>query len=180
LTKIDKQRSIDISTKLLEIDKGAFPFIRDKTKREEKSIQRTPRIMDENFLERINWVNLRTQAQFDMPCCLCGCTQDIQMHHIKHVRKTKYSLIPKAHTLQRLMSLRNRKQVPVCKACHNKIHNGEYDKNCLKGYFNSPVKLYDNRIMNTENYIMPRLEPVFAAPLEEHLQGTGWKITSQS
>jgi len=79
--KISIQRSIDISKNLLEIDKGAFPHIPIK------ETNRTPRIMDENFLEKINWVNIRTQAQFDMPCSLCGSTQNIEMHHIKHVRK---------------------------------------------------------------------------------------------
>jgi len=73
------------------------------------------------------------------------------------------------------MLLRNRRQIPVCRNCHNNIHNGTYNKGSLKGFFTSPTKLYDNRLVNTENYIMPRVEPVFSAPLEEHLLTTGWK-----
>lgn len=50
------------------------------------------------------------------------------MHHIKHIRKSNLKL--KGFALQ--MSKINRKQIPVCRSCHNKIHNGEYDGINLK------------------------------------------------
>ena len=37
---------------------------------------------------------------------------------------------PKGFT--RVMAALNRKQVPVCKACHERIHRGEYDSLSLK------------------------------------------------
>jgi len=37
---------------------------------------------------------------------------------------------PKGFT--RVMAALNRKQVPVCKACHERIHRGEYDSLNLK------------------------------------------------
>lgn len=45
------------------------------------------------------------------------------MHHVKHVRKADYTY----QGFHRLMHLLNRKQIPVCKKCHLKIHKGEYD-----------------------------------------------------
>lgn len=58
-----KYSNIAISQKLFLIGKTIFndnPFIK-----------RTPRVMDINFLERIHWVNVRTQASFDMPYAIC-------------------------------------------------------------------------------------------------------------
>jgi hypothetical protein len=71
--------------------------------------------MDTDFLEQINWANLRTQTQLDLPCAICGCLGKTEMHHIKHVRKRKYSLIPltASFVLEKLMHIRNRRQIPL-------------------------------------------------------------------
>jgi len=45
------------------------------------------------------------------------------MHHIHHLRKQG----EKATGFLSLMSTLNRKQIPVCKPCHKKIHNGLYN-----------------------------------------------------
>ncbi|WP_305927765.1 HNH endonuclease [Bacillus mycoides] len=45
---------------------------------------------------------------------------DIEMHHIRRSKKTKNSF-------NDVLSKMNRKQIPVCKECHKKIHRGEYD-----------------------------------------------------
>jgi len=50
------------------------------------------------------------------------------MHHVKHLRKEG----TKPTGFQIIMSQLNRKQVPVCKACHNNIHAGKYDGVSLK------------------------------------------------
>lgn len=42
---------------------------------------RTPRITDVNYLDRIHWVNARTQANFGAPCALCGESNNVEMHH---------------------------------------------------------------------------------------------------
>ena len=51
------------------------------------------RITNDNFIDKLNWTNIRTQSSFDLPCSICGSEENIQMHHIKHIRKNKYSLI---------------------------------------------------------------------------------------
>jgi predicted HNH restriction endonuclease len=44
------------------------------------------------------------------------------MHHIKALKTAK------AVGFINVMKAMNRKQIPVCKSCHVKIHNGSYDK----------------------------------------------------
>lgn len=141
LTNRDVDR--EISENLRKISKGIFYY----PNREEQ--QRTPRIMDMDFLKRIQWVNFRTQASFDMPCCICGSLSGSHMHHVKHSRKNKYSLIPKEMTLKlkRMISLINRKQVPLCKKCHTEAHGKPF---FTIPDFRMPILLYDNRIIDSE------------------------------
>lgn len=72
------------------------------------------------------------------------------------------------------MALRNRKQIPICRECHNTIHKGEYNGKGLKT-FNVPFPLYDNRIICSESLINKRVVSVHAPPLEVHLATTNWK-----
>jgi len=50
------------------------------------------------------------------------------MHHVKHIRKFN----TKSKGFHELMSKLNRKQIPVCIDCQNKIHKGTYDELSLK------------------------------------------------
>ena len=93
-----------------------------------KPLGRIPKVTDDNFLDTIKWVSWRTEASLSMPCCLCGTFNNVEMHHLNHVRKNKYSSIPTEHTWEQIMHLRNRKQIPVCTACHRTvIHKGTYN-----------------------------------------------------
>lgn len=80
-----------------------------------------PTITGDNYLDKISWANLRTQASFDLPCSICGCPHSIEMHHLKHIRKNTYEAIKGSNFWERAMSLKNRKQIPVCKSCHNNL-----------------------------------------------------------
>lgn len=85
---LDLKKSIQID--LLKVEKGSF--ITYNTKRT------VPRIMDSNFIEKINWVNARTCAGLavqprrgrTVPCAHCGNFPS-EMHHLKHVRMRKFS-----------------------------------------------------------------------------------------
>lgn len=74
-------------------------------------------------------VRLRTRSKLGLPCLVCGDPNKVQMHHVRHIRKMDGGE-PKGFT--RVMVALNRKQVPVCKACHERIHRGEYDGLRLK------------------------------------------------
>jgi len=73
------------------------------------------------FQPRINW---RTVYKLNRYCVICGSDQNIQIHHVRHVRKGQESMTG----FQKVMSNLNRKQIMVCKVCHNKIHRGTYDQ----------------------------------------------------
>lgn len=109
-------------------------------------------ITNDNFYDKLKWVNIRTQASFDLPCSICGSEEEIEMHHINHVRKNRYNLIDKEQTWLQAMYIRNRKQIPVCKECHiNIIHKGKYGGTKLS--YMSPKVMYDNRIITIESHI---------------------------
>jgi hypothetical protein len=67
------------------------------------------------------WMRKRTRSKLDKPCAICGLPDGVEMHHLRHVRKDK----PRGFAA--VMAEINRKQIPVCRDCHNKIHAGKYD-----------------------------------------------------
>ena len=69
-------------------------------------------------LEGLNY-GIRTQMMLDSCCAICGSKDQVEIHHIKHIRKEKNK-----QSFTRLMSQLNRKQIPVCKPCHLSIHKG--------------------------------------------------------
>lgn len=139
--------------------------------------------MDEDCLKRLKWINIRTLANFDLPCAKCGSTVKVEMHHVKQVKKEKYTLIPKVDTLKRMMSLRNRKQVPVCRFCHNLIHS-KNNKNERVNFPNPIIPLFevgpngkplfDNRILDSERFIHKR-DIYLSLPFVDNLKNKGWR-----
>jgi retron-type reverse transcriptase len=126
----------------------------------------TPTVTHENFLDSITWTSLRTQSSFDMPCAVCGNVDDIEMHHINHIRKTPYKALPKFQYKQ-ILQLRNRKQIPVCKSCHlSAIHSGEYSGKKLTQLIDYDERLIDNRVLHVESYVHKGKEH-FGKKLEE-------------
>lgn len=55
------------------------------------------------------------------------------MHHIKRLRGPTKKNIAKG--FEKIMGAINRKQIPVCQKCHNKIHKGIYDNQSLTEIF---------------------------------------------
>lgn len=166
-----------IQENLLKIEQGQFIFNEDN--------KGNPRIMDVDFLERINWVNYRTQLNLSLPCVSCG-NPETEMHHVKHVRKSNQEL-KEIHPILWAMQIRNRRQVPLCKACHDKVHAGKYEGPPIKrGIITIENQgeyghLYDNRIINSENRIGPKgseYNPIIGENLEQDLQLKGWNKTN--
>ena len=70
-------------------------------------------------------------------CGLCARKGFTEMHHVKHIRK-------QGHTYKgfdRVMRAINRKQIPLCLSCHQKVHQGQYDginvKDAAKQFYNN-------------------------------------------
>jgi len=69
------------------------------------------------------WWPRRTQSRLMDSCIVCGSSEQVEMHHVRHIRK-------RGDTVQGFslyLAAVNRKQVPVCHQCHREIHNGKYD-----------------------------------------------------
>lgn len=65
----------------------------------------------------------RSIYSLDKPCKICGSKLDIEMHHVRHLK----DLNPKLPTIVKNYAKLTRKQIPVCRECHMKIHSGKYD-----------------------------------------------------
>jgi group II intron reverse transcriptase/maturase len=74
------------------------------------------------------YANHVSRSQLKKKCQICRSKDFVQMHHVKHVRKNgvRYGGFHKE------MALLNRKQIPLCKKCHKKVHLGLYDNISLK------------------------------------------------
>jgi group II intron reverse transcriptase/maturase len=80
-------------------------------------------------LEQLANAFFKTRAKLASACYVCDSEDDLQMHHVKHIRKVTEKIELDYWT--RVMATMNRKQLVVCRECHNKIHNGEYNEIAL-------------------------------------------------
>jgi len=63
----------------------------------------------------------------DEACAICEYGENVEMHHIKHLKDTKDK-----STLVKILSKMNRRMIPLCRDCHVKVHTGKYDGMSLK------------------------------------------------
>ena len=71
-------------------------------------------------------LRLRTRSKLGAACVICGEEDDVEMHHVRHLRRM-HEKRKKDDGFTRVMIALNRKQLPLCKECHSKVHRGEYD-----------------------------------------------------
>jgi group II intron reverse transcriptase/maturase len=69
------------------------------------------------------WGPRTTQSRLSDHCALCSSSESVEMHHVRHIRKRGQAL----RGFTRYLAVLNRKQLPVCRACHHDIHRGKYD-----------------------------------------------------
>ena len=75
----------------------------------------------------LEW-KVSTKDKFGCSCALCGVREDVEMHHLRHVRNMNKKLGAFDQMLVRV----NRKQIPLCRACHMSVHRGTYQGQPLK------------------------------------------------
>lgn len=80
-------------------------------------------------IEKLGRATFRSLAVLDSPCMLCGSDVNVEMHHVRALKDG--SKQPKDF-MTAMISRMNRKQIPVCRPCHNRIHNGSVTKANLK------------------------------------------------
>lgn len=68
----------------------------------------------------------RTTFKLYSICCICGCSENIEMHHVRSIKSIKQRNKDKQDFNLILQQL-NRKQIPVCHECHVSITNGKYN-----------------------------------------------------
>jgi hypothetical protein len=74
-----------------------------------------------------NWGPRRTQTRLRDSCAICGSPERVEMHHVRHIRKRGQTV----RGFSLYLAAINRKQLPVCHACHHDIHRGKYDGESL-------------------------------------------------
>jgi hypothetical protein len=75
------------------------------------------------------YANLVSRSSLGLPCAICDSEKGpIEMHHVKHVRKQGF----RYKGFHEQMAILNRKQIPLCKNCHKKVHAGLYDGPALE------------------------------------------------
>jgi hypothetical protein len=57
----------------------------------------------------------------DKSCAVCDSKYRVEMHHIRQMKNLKAI----KGTLDYLMAKARRKQIPLCRECHMKFHNGK-------------------------------------------------------
>jgi group II intron reverse transcriptase/maturase len=76
-------------------------------------------------IDLLQWtITMRTRSKLGKACCICNDPLHVEMHHVRHIRKTGAR---RPTGFNAILQALNRKQLPVCKSCHQKIHRGEYD-----------------------------------------------------
>jgi hypothetical protein len=88
-----------------------------------KKAKNGPTVVDTQPLE---WPR-KTRTRLLDNCAICGNDSQVEMHHVRHIRKRGQHV--QGFTLY--LAAINRKQIPVCKQCHRDIHNGKYDGQSL-------------------------------------------------
>ena len=86
------------------------------------------KITDYNPLSIIELASVsypRTKALFESKCSVCNSEEKLEVHHLKHLIKLNIRT-SKADYMTNMMRRMNRKQILLCKSCHNKIHQGKY------------------------------------------------------
>lgn len=123
--KITKETYLDNQRKLDFVEFPNLPELRSKRPATNTLLQDS-----DPFKVSQNW---RTSVKLFLNCCICGSDDNIAMHHTNSLRKVK---LKERNSYNYVMSSLNRKQIPVCKKCHDDITYGRYDKT-------KPIKLYN-------------------------------------
>jgi group II intron reverse transcriptase/maturase len=97
-----------------------------------KRPSKLPKIMvyDDRFVDKLHARLPRGRTDLGGPCFACGSTTNIEVHHVRALRK--HGSTVSNNFLTRLMSKINRKQIPLCEKCHKKVHAGTYDGPALR------------------------------------------------
>lgn len=152
--KIEKDNRIETKyMTLLNYDEFMSKILKLRnSQRDILSLQ--PTTIDFDVFQKVNW---RTNFQTQGLCSICGSPEAIESHHIRplHHHGGKFTGF---RGFDKLVASLGRKQIPVCKNCHQNITYGRYDGMSLN-------ELYDVRLVAPEGLI--KLNKYFDQSFEE-------------
>lgn len=93
-----------------------------------KKIPNSVKRFQKDFIEKIETRVNRGKKDLKGPYVVCGSSRNIKVHHVRSLRKTPR----KGNFLDDMMSKMNRKQVPLCKSCHLRVHSGRWNGKSFK------------------------------------------------
>lgn len=119
-SKIFQKHGKNLTVKIPHTDKTvSFPY-KTSWKLSERQWLRGKQVSEPTY----RYANLVARSSLGLPCAICDSEEyPIEMHHVKHVRKKGF----RYKGFHEQMALLNRKQIPLCKNCHKKVHAGLYD-----------------------------------------------------
>lgn len=100
-----------------------------------------------NLLD-VSWSGNLTKTNLFKSCVICGSTKDIEMHHLRSVKKVRSLMKSNKATFAMWMGGSLRKQIPLCNYHHKLYHKGQllnYELNRIALY-NENVKVNDRNI----------------------------------
>jgi hypothetical protein len=71
---------------------------------------------------------ISTISALGQSCANCGDPENVEMHHLKHIKTVNLKL----SQFDQLAARINRKQIPLCLECHKRVHRGEHQGMSLK------------------------------------------------
>jgi hypothetical protein len=70
------------------------------------------------------WNSKFTKSKLHAKCVICGSESNVEMHHVRKIRDMKNP--DKQDFFTRQMAAINRKQIPLCKDHHIRLHNNTW------------------------------------------------------
>jgi hypothetical protein len=71
------------------------------------------------------WNAKFTKSNLFKSCLICGSVDNVEMHHVKKIRNLR-DKTSKADFFTRQMEAMNRKQIPLCRDHHQRLHKREW------------------------------------------------------
>jgi retron-type reverse transcriptase len=134
---VNDRKEIKKTTKIInwkkctEIMRDILIKTREKQKGKKKdSISIVKQAIDDICNVKMNW---RTKYKLSEHCAICGSTDKVEYHHVKHIRKGKVT------GFLQVMKQLNRRQIPCCKKCHQNIHKGAYNGMALNDLYDEEL-----------------------------------------
>lgn len=130
---------------LLNYKEIMFQLLQIKEKYMEQKKNKLPyQLVRDIDILTLHKVNFRTAFKETSFCAVCGKKEkNLHNHHIKHLKWKKNPNIKGYKGFDKIVAALGRKQMPVCRDCHQKIHAGKYNGIALN-------EIYDVRLVAPE------------------------------